>query len=169
LSPPQHVVAPEREERSGRMISAFNYCLCCDVNVSARPIIGIVMLCCVTAGCGFRSGNKVLIPDGYTGWVRIYYREANSPALHKEDSHYLVTVDGSGSAHTSSLREPGYGNDEYFYVSTGGFQTKLKLQGVEDRADDIVHDFTYQSEPKEVTLFFVGPRSAVKTKPRPDL
>jgi hypothetical protein len=40
---------------------------------------------------------------------------------------------------------------------------------VDDQADDIVHDFTYQSAPKEVTLFFVGPRSAMKTKPRPDL
>jgi len=143
--------------------------LCCDVNVSARPIIGLIVLSCVMAGCGFRSGYKVLIPDGYSGWVRIYYRETNSPALSKERAHYLVTVGSSGSAHTSSPRELGYGSDEYFYVLPGGIQKKLKLQGVEDQQDDMVHDFTYEYTPKEVTLFFVGPRGAMKTQRRPDL
>ena len=72
-------------------------------------------------------------------------------------------IDRAGSAQTSSTRNPGYGIDEYFYVSSLGGRTKLKLQGVEDTPNDLVHDFTYQSAPREVTLFFVGPRAAVKT------
>ncbi len=66
------------------------------------------------------------------------------------------------------MREIGYGNDEYFYVSSGGIEKKLKLQGVEDQQDDMVYDFTFQSAPKEVTLFFVGPRGAMKTQRRPN-
>jgi len=127
-------------------------------------------VCCIgLACCGFRTGNRVLIPDGYVGWVRIYYKEPGAPSLRKESAGYLIVIDDAGSARTSSIRDPGYGSDEYFYVSSAGVRTKLKLQGVEDAPDDMVHDFTYQSAQKEVTLFFVGPRTAVKTTTRPDL
>lgn len=131
---------------------------------------GIGLLCCIgLACCGFRTGDKVLIPDGYVGWVRIYYRESGAPSLRTEGGRYLIVIGNSGTAQTSSIRKSGYGSDEYFYVSPSGSRTNLKLQGVENAPDDMVHDFTYQSTPREVTLFFVGPRTAVETTPRPDL
>ena len=127
-------------------------------------------MCCIgLACCGFRTGNKVLIPHGYVGWVRIYYHEPGAPSLQKESGSALIVIDDAGTARTSSIRDPGYGSDEYFYVSPTGVRTKLKLQGVENAPDDLIHDFTYQSAPREVTLFFVGPRTAVKTATRPDL
>jgi len=130
----------------------------------------IGLLCCIgLVCCGFRTGNIVLIPEGYVGWVRIYYHEPGAPSLRKEGGSYLIAIDSSGSAQTSSIRDPGYGSDEYFYVSPSGVRTKLKLQGIEDASDDMIHDFTYQSAPREVTLFFVGPRMAVETTPGPDL
>ena len=140
--------------------------------MSVRPRIlfaGFVLLVCFTSGCGLRPGNRVLIPDGYVGWVRIFYRQATSPRLQKQAGSYIITVDETGTAHTSSPREAGYGNDEYFYVSSAGGRKKLKLQGMDDQQDDMVHHFTYQSAPTEVTLFFVGPREAVATTPRPSL
>jgi hypothetical protein len=142
-----------------------------EVTLQRREVQGWVgLLCCIgLACCGFRTGNTVLIPDGYVGWVRIYYGEAGAPSLRKESGSYLVVIDNSGSAQTSSIRNPGYGSDEYFYISSSGVRTKLKLQGVEDAPNDMVHDFTFQSAPREVTLFFVGPRAAVKTTPRPEL
>ena len=146
--------------------------LCCDWIMTARPKIQITCLCMAWSfflGCGFRHGNKVLIPDGYVGWVRIYYREAAALVLPTEGRSYVITVDRLGSAHTSTTRETGYGNDEYFYVTPAGGRTKLTLQGVEDRQDDMIHDFTYQSSPNEVTLFFVGSRKAAATQPRPTL
>lgn len=73
------------------------------------------------------------------------------------------------TAHTSTARDAGYGKDEYFYVSARGNRTRLKLQGVEDQPDDMVHNFTYYSPPQEVTMFFVGPQIAIKTKLRPEL
>jgi hypothetical protein len=170
LSPPQHIDA--RARGGVRRTLGAKCSSCCDVNVSVRlrsRIIDIVFLCCLTVGCGFRSGNKVLIPDGYIGWVRIYYGEAGAPSFRKEGTAYVVKVNESGSSHISSLRESGYGIDEYFYVSSAGVRTKLKLQGMEDQQDDVIHDFTYQSAPKEITLFFVGPRTSVKTYPRPTL
>ena len=86
-----------------------------------------------------------------------------------ENGKLLIAIDKSGEAHTSVDRETGYGSDEYFYVSSAGSRTKLKLRDIEDHPDDIVHEFTYQSPPKEVTMFFVGPRTAVREKPRPDI
>ena len=141
------------------------------VSRQRREVQGWVgLLCCIgLASCGFRTGNTVLIPDGYVGWVRIYYHEASAPSLRKESGSYLIVIDNSGSARTSSTRDPGYGSDEYFYVSSSGVRTKLKTQDVEGSPDDLVHDFTYQSAPREVTLFLVGPRAAVKITPRPAL
>jgi len=127
-------------------------------------------VCCIgLACCGFRTSNTVLIPDSYVGWVRIYYKGPGAPSLRKESGSYLIVIDDAGTARTSSIRDSGYGRDEYFYFSSAGIRTKLKLQGVEDAPDDMIHDFTYQSAPKEVTLFFVGPRMAVKATTRPDL
>jgi hypothetical protein len=119
--------------------------------------------------CGFRAGDRVLIPDGYIGWARIYYQEAGTPSLPKEDGRYLIVIDGSGNAHTSTPQDTGYGIDEYFYVSSAGRRTKLKLQGVKAQKDDMIHDFTYERSPREVTMFFVGPRTAMKVKPRAGL
>ena len=124
----------------------------------------------------YRTGF-LRIPDWQYGfdsrWLRwmgqVYYHEAVAPSLRKESGSYLIVIDNSGSARTSSTRDPGYGSDEYFYVSSSGVRTKLKLQDVEGSPDDLVHDFTYQSAPREVTLFFVGPRAAMKITPRPAL
>ena len=106
-------------------------------------------------------------------WLRRMGQDLLRPGrrtkLAEREQSYLVVIDNSGSAQTSSIRNPGYGSDEYFYISSSGVRTKLKLQGVEDAPNDMVHDFTFQSAPREVTLFFVGPRAAVKTTPRPEL
>lgn len=52
-------------------------------------ITAVAWLCLATVGCGFRTGDVVLIPDGSIGWVRIYYQEAGSPVLPKEGRRYM--------------------------------------------------------------------------------
>lgn len=135
-----------------------------------HPILVIALLSCLATGCGsFRPGNLVLIPNGYVGWVRIFYGETASPPLPRERGAYLIQIGPEGMAKTSSHHPAGYGVDEYMYVSSDGVRTKLKLLGMEDQGDDLVHNFTCQSSPREVTVFFVGPRSVIKTTPRPYL
>jgi hypothetical protein len=60
------------------------------------------------------------VPDGYIGWVQIFYGEMGAPSLRKEGGKYLIEIDKSGRAYTSSPRPVGYGSDEYFYVSSTG-------------------------------------------------
>jgi hypothetical protein len=124
-----------------------------------------------------RDGNRVLIPDGYVGWVQIFYHEPEYPPLLKDGGKYLIEIDKSGRAHTSSSPPVGYGSDEYFYVSSSGSRIKLKLEGVERHQDDMVHHFTFSNPTSygksreeiktEFETFFVGPRGVAETKPAP--
>lgn len=64
-----------------------------------------------------RRPNRYLIPDGYVGWVRVYFNVEGEPALPIEDGHYLFRIPASGVLKTSSAPEFGVGPDEYFYYS----------------------------------------------------
>ena len=77
----------------------------------------LALLLLLSSGCGFPRGT-VLIPDGHVGWVRIHYVETGAPSLQQEHEKYLIVVDPSGKAHTSSDSEAGYGSDQYYYVSS---------------------------------------------------
>ncbi len=135
------------------------------------------LTCCFTTACGFRTGNRVLIPDGYIGWVQVFYRVASAPPFPKQEGKYLIEIDKSGRAYTSSPLPVGYGTDEYFYVSSSGSRIRLKDEGVERQQDDLVHHFTFtnytsygksREEIKtEFETFFVGPRRAAEIKPAP--
>ena len=121
------------------------------------------------AACGFRTGNRVLIPNGYIGWVQVIYAVPTAPPLDKENRKYLLVIPPSGVLRTSSQFEVGYGSDEYLYVSSTGGRVRLQLEGVEPKDTDRIHNFSYQSVPVQIQLFFVGPRSLIPNYPRPDL
>jgi len=109
-----------------------------------RPIIiaAAFALCLSAVSCGFRTGDVVLIPDGYVGWVRIYYQDSAARSLTKEGGRRLIRIKADGTTHTSSALESGYAIDAYFYVSPSGKRTKLKLEDLENRPEDMIHTFT---------------------------
>jgi hypothetical protein len=102
---------------------------------------------------------------------------ASAPPFPKQEGKYLIEIDKSGRAYTSSPLPVGYGTDEYFYVSSSGSRIRLKDEGVERQQDDLVHHFTFtnytsygksREEIKtEFETFFVGPRRAAEIKPAP--
>jgi hypothetical protein len=76
-----------------------------------------------------RPPERYLIPAGYTGWVRIDFRQRNAPPLPVEDGRRLIKFDASGKAATSSNPQSGHGKDEFFYYS-GDQRTTLSTAGV---------------------------------------
>jgi hypothetical protein len=67
-----------------------------------------------------RQPNKYLIPQDYTGWVRINYKIKDTVSLPFENGFYLVRFPTSGLVSTSSEGEEGWASDEYYYYSDGG-------------------------------------------------
>ena len=65
-----------------------------------------------------RPPERYLISDGFTGWVRIDYRQRSAPPLPSEDGHRLLKLDAQGTAATSSDPPTGHGKDDFFYYST---------------------------------------------------
>lgn len=119
----------------------------------------LVVVCLGLAGCGFtfRTPLDVLIPVGFTGWVRVEYGVASAPAYGTEGGHHVLKIPASGFVRTSSSFEPGYAADSYYYVSPDGSRTKL---------DQLVRDprmFTvdrFIEKPRTFGAFFVGSDAA---------
>lgn len=76
-----------------------------------------------------RTGEVVLIPAGYSGWVRVDFRIAGAPPLLSEDGHRVIRVSGDGTLRTSSNPTRGHGKDQYFYYS-GSERQPLSNAGV---------------------------------------
>lgn len=76
-----------------------------------------------------RPPERFLIPAGYTGWVRVNFRQKNSPPLPTEDGRPLLMVDEHGTLQTSSDPLTGHGKDDFYYYS-GTRRTPLSNAGV---------------------------------------
>ena len=119
--------------------------------------------------CGLRTGDDVLIPVGFTGWVEIRYNEPESPPLERSGLKPLINVPPSGRVSTSSSRSLGYGADRYYFVVQDGTRTRIQDDS-HACADDVpcVQQFKYYVSPRPVTVFFVGKTRDIGNYKRPD-
>ena len=76
-----------------------------------------------------RPPERFLVPAGYKGWARIYFRQKNAPPLPTENGRLLLKLDPQGMLRTSSDPLTGHGNDDFFYYS-GDRRTRLSNAGV---------------------------------------
>jgi hypothetical protein len=76
-----------------------------------------------------RPPERFLIPAGYSGWVRVDFRQKSEPPLPMEDGHRLFKLNDKGTLQTSSDPRPGHGRDDFFYYS-GDRRTLLSNAGV---------------------------------------
>ncbi|MGD6817554.1 DUF6843 domain-containing protein [Metabacillus sp. 84] len=92
-----------------------------------------------------------LIPEGYTGWVKVEYKgtmKASTSQNHQEilraDSNGLIKTNGR------SIHE-GWAQSSYYYISKNGTKTKLN-------PDKMIHGNSSGRESKEAAeqYFFVG-------------
>lgn len=81
--------------------------------------LSIIMLMPAFVGCQEkqRRPSRYLIPEGYVGWVKIYFKVKDAPALPVEDGCDLFKFSETGILKTSSEMETGWARDEYFYYS----------------------------------------------------
>ena len=76
-----------------------------------------------------RPPDRILIPEGYAGWVRIDFGVTGAAPLPREQRRLLLRLDPNATLKTSSNRPQGLGKDEYFYFSRTT-RTALSTSGV---------------------------------------
>ena len=76
-----------------------------------------------------RPPERFLIPAGYSGWVRIDFRQKDAPPLPMEDGRLLLKLNAQGALQTSSDPQLGHGRDDFFFYS-GERRTPLSDAGV---------------------------------------
>lgn len=65
-----------------------------------------------------RRPSRYLIPKGYVGWVKAYFKVKDALPLSLEDGHYLLRFPSTGKLDTSSQIEYGVApSDDYYYYS----------------------------------------------------
>lgn len=103
-----------------------------------------------------RPPERYLIPAGFTGWVRVDYRQMNASPLPTEDGHRLLKLNAQGMAATSSNPPSGHGIDDFLYY-TADRRTPLSSAGV-CKGGMIweVRTMVDEHPSMPVTRFFVG-------------
>jgi hypothetical protein len=96
---------------------------------STRIVVGIASLIFVVAIGAWvalsvhqtaRRSLRFLIPEGYTGWVRVEFEVQGAPMLPVEGSQYVLRIAADGTLKTSSLEQYGWAKDSYYFDSIAG-------------------------------------------------
>src|SRR5580704_8438072 len=64
--------------------------------------------------------SQFLIPEGYTGWIRVEFEVQGSPPLPMEGGGYILRIPDDGVLRTSSTEQFGWAKDHYYYYSAQG-------------------------------------------------
>jgi len=95
----------------------------------ARILVGIVTLILVIGLGVWLSINtrsvtprswRFLIPEGYSGWVRVEFEIPGAPPLPEDGGQTVVRIPSSGSLKTSSPEQYGWAKDSYAFYSNAG-------------------------------------------------
>jgi hypothetical protein len=124
------------------------------------PGIGAVALTLVLAcgaACSQSKGYRIVLPDGYVGWVRVDFQVPGAPPLAEEDGFGLLVVPESGEVATSSDMRTSPKRDEVFFDRRGG-RARAQYHG-----RGITHS---PRDPKAVITWWVffGPEDSIRTE-----
>lgn len=104
-------IFPQTSSRSARIVvGAFTLAL----------LTGLALWLSVSARNSTRHASRFLIPDGYTGWVRVEFDVQGAPPLPIEDGQYILKIPPDGVLRTSSAEQYGWAKDHYYYYSAQG-------------------------------------------------
>jgi hypothetical protein len=115
-----------------------------------------------------RQPERFLVPDGYTGWVRVEFRRKGTPPLPIEDGRLLLKLNQHAMLQTSSDPLSGHGRDDFFYYS-GDRRTPLSNAGV-CKGGMIWQVETMVDEPTSTPFerFFVGDEDTYRREVDPN-
>jgi hypothetical protein len=68
---------------------------------------------------GLRS-SRFLIPEAYTGWIRVEFEVQGAPPLSMEGDESVLRIPAGGILRTSSPEQYGWARDHYYYYSAEG-------------------------------------------------
>jgi len=109
-----------------------------------------------------RQPSRYLIPDGYVGWVNVYFEVRDAPKLPVEEGRYLFRISPSGELSTSSRLEGGIAKDDYYYVDKQDRRRRLESTGW-DKGGMIWAESTGSDHKGNTNLrFFVGTEEQLK-------
>lgn len=138
---------------------------------SSRIIVGIASLILVVVVGAWvalsvhqtvRRSLRFLIPEGYTGWVRVEFEVQGAPPLPVQGGHYVLRIAADGSLKTSSLEQYGWAKDSYYFAATAGMHPLLD-EGPDRRIwGKINGEATGTSGKRKYEEFFVGTEQQFK-------
>jgi hypothetical protein len=98
---------------------------------SARIIVGVLTFALLTglavwltgsARNSTRPASRFLVPEGYTGWIRIEFEVQGAPPLPMEGGEYILKIPPDRVLRTSSAEQYGWAGDRYYYYSAQGMR-----------------------------------------------
>ena len=109
-----------------------------------------------------RRPSRYLIPEGYVGWINIYFEVKDAPAVTMEEKRNLFKIPSSGELKTSSSMEAGTASDDYYYYDESGH--RRRLQSTDWGAGGMVWAESYgnDTEGRKYERFFVGTEAQLK-------
>jgi hypothetical protein len=116
----------------------------------------LVFTILVCSACRSRPGDRVLIPEGFEGWVVVLYGIPGQPELRLENGKNVLTIPPSGKARTSSKRDSGWASDEYLFVGPTGSKKKIPIDGNGCDRKACISELRFYGSPHQATVFFVG-------------
>jgi hypothetical protein len=110
---------------------------------------------------------RFLIPDGYTGWVRVEFEVQGAPPLSMHDGSCVLKISSDGTLKTSSPEHYGWANDEYYYSSDSGVR-RLPDSGPASLIwGKLNGEASGSSGKRKYEEFFVGSRQQFEQQPSP--
>ena len=109
---PNRILFPNGTRRSTRIV------LCA---ITIALLIGVVSWLSVSPRKG-RPSSRFLIPDGYSGWVRVEFEIQGAPALEVENGENVFRIPSSGRFKTSSPEKYGWAKDSFYFESSSGLR-----------------------------------------------
>lgn len=85
-------------------------------------IVGVAAWVNVATRSSPRRSLQFLIPENYTGWVRVEFGVSGAKALPIESGQAVVRLPASGVLTTSSPAQYGWAKDFYYYYSDAGLR-----------------------------------------------
>ena len=64
--------------------------------------------------------SRFLIPEGYTGWIRVEFEVQGAPPVSTEGGEDVLRIPAGGILQTSSPEQYGWARDHYYYYSAEG-------------------------------------------------
>jgi len=83
-------------------------------------VIGLVAWFTVSSRNTSSRSLRFLIPEGYSGWVRVEFEVPGAPPLLSEAGQTMLKIPATGVLRTSSAEQYGWARDYYYFYSSTG-------------------------------------------------